>query len=299
MVRPLLAALAGLLIALCSLPVGAADRPTIMFFPFSAPASAPPDLGNQLAGRVAAEIASIGGITVMHGDPAATIGNFRALARAAGADGYVTGSIVSVGANNYIALEQLVSARTGILMWTNTITFRSLDDVAGTGRALHDVLLNVQAAPSTAGTLPVEPTATPVAASGIDVLPVQGPASRSDRAFATTAIVEAVQKLGFTATAIPQRATDWDKIGPGLCVTTHAQLVIATQLTTQRQPPPSGGPPQTTAFVAISAYDCVANALDPNPIVADSAAQVSTDAIRDAIHQALVLMPSLPPEPNP
>lgn len=294
LVRGMLAVLAALLVGSFAFPAGAAPAPTVVVFPFSVGDSVPANLAIDVANKIATELTAAGGVNVVRGDPTAKLRDYRAIADAAGADGYLTGSIVSVGANTYAGLEQLVGARSGVLVWSNTISFRSIDDIVGVGKTLHDLLLNT-GAPQTAGTLPVTPTATPVPQyAGIVVLPVDGTASRTEKDVAQQAVTDAIKHLGFYVVPMPRKS----QADAGLCVATHAKLLLSTRLETRRGVPAGGGPAQTTAIVSFAAYDCSTDMLDPNPIALDRVAPDGSLAIRTAVNDALILLPALPPTPN-
>jgi TolB-like protein len=294
LVRGLLAVLAVLLVGSFAFPAGAAPSPVVVVFPFTVGDTVPANLAVDVANKIAAELTAAGGINVIHGDPTVKLRDYRTVADAAGADYYLTGSIASVGANSYAGIEQLVGARSGVLVWSNAISFRSVDDIVGAGRSLHDILLNV-GAPQTAGTLPVTPTATPVPQyAGIVILPVDGTASRTEKDVAQQAIGDAIKHLGFYVVPMPRR----NQANSGLCDATHAKLLLSTRLETRRAVPAGGGGPQTTAIVSFTAYNCTTDALDPNPIALDRVAPDGNAAIRAAVNDALILLPALPPTPN-
>jgi hypothetical protein len=294
--RRLLAVLAVLVVAAATVPVrGAEPPPVLMFFPFQAGSGVPDGVGAAASKQIASELTAIGGVTVVLGDPSVQRTDFRSTARAAGADAYVTGQIVSIGTNRYAGLEQLVSARAGVLLWSNTVQFRDVGDLSGAGRALHDVLLQVPAAPTTAGTLPTAATPTPGPQfGGILVLPATGSASRGARDLATQAVTDAVKHLGFQVVSMPRRS----QAASGLCDATHAALLVSTRLEMTHGVPATGGPPQTTAIVSLATFNCATDAIDPNPIAVDHSALQDDDAIRAAVTDALVLLPALPPAPN-
>jgi TolB-like protein len=298
MVRRLFAVLTALLVGTLALPAVAAPKPVLVFFPFATAATVPASFATQLPDKIAAELQALGGVTVLTGDPTAKPENYRALARAAGADDYVTGSIVALG-SSYAVLEELVSARAGVLLWSNSVVFRSVDDISGVGRTLLD-LLAPPAAPSTAGTLPTTATPAPAAVAtlnptvGIVALPADGNSSRDERAFADQTVATAIKHLGFKLLALPKNRPSL----PALCGQTHAQLLLATRLDMSHPVPKTGGTPQATAIVSLTAYDCTTRALDPNPVAVDHVAATSNDAIRAAITEAIVLLPALPPIPN-
>jgi hypothetical protein len=147
MLRVLLAVLAGLAVVTVALPARAANRVLVMY-PFAVTESMADDTGVRLTDKIAAEISALGGIAVVRGADTKPA-DYRSFARAAGAEVYYSGSIVPVGAG-YSAIEQLVSTRSGIVMWSTTMQFRSVADVVGEGAHVHDELLRGEATPAPA-----------------------------------------------------------------------------------------------------------------------------------------------------
>jgi TolB-like protein len=136
-----------------ALPVRAAAH-VLVVYPFTVSESMADDTGVRLIEKIAAEITALGGITVVRGGDTKPV-DYRSFARAAGAEVYYSGSIVPVGAG-YSAIEQLVSTRSGTVMWSTTMQFRSVADVVGEGAHVHDELLRGEASPP--------PTAAPTPA---------------------------------------------------------------------------------------------------------------------------------------
>jgi hypothetical protein len=101
----------------------------------------------QLINKIADEITAAGGITVVRGATDAKPADYRSLARAAGADVYFSGSVVPVGPG-YSAIENLVSTRSGTVMWSTTMQFRSIADIVGEGARIHDELMRGEATPA-------------------------------------------------------------------------------------------------------------------------------------------------------
>lgn len=294
MLRRSFAVLAAVLVAALALPADAIQRPVLVFFPFNAGASVPATLSTQIPAKIEAELKALGGIAIIDGDPTAKPESFRSLARAAGADGYVSGSIVAIG-NSFAVLEQLVSARSGVMLWSNSTGFRSIDEVRGAGQSLHDLLVTVQP-PLTAGTLPVEAVAPAAAPSGAGILPLpsDGNSSRDDRSLADQTVAAAIKHLGFTVLANPKGQHNL----AGLCSDSHAKLLLSTRVDMSRAVPKTGGDAVTTAIVSMVVYDCTTKTFDPNPVAVTHAGATNSVAIKAAITEALVLLPSLPPVPN-
>jgi hypothetical protein len=305
MLRRLFVVLVAVLAPCVVLPASAANR-TLVVYPFSVNGTVPEELGTQMTDKIAGEITSLGGIDVVRGAASAKPAEYQAAARAAGADVYFSGSIVPVG-TAYSAIERLVSTRSGTVVWAVTTTFRSLADVIGQGSRVRDELLRGEASPPpvasaaspspsapAAGTSLVTPAAgrslvTPPPMNGYAVLPITGSALEGDRAYAQRAILETLQHRGSTAVAAKSTTTVPD--GAAICATSGARTIIVGTLDTTRVAA-SGAAPQTTAYLTLQVYDCLAHTLDPHRTVASHIAPIANDAIRAAIEDAVSAFPA-------
>ena len=290
MLRRLIAVLAGLLVPLCALPSAAATR-TLVVYPFAVSGTTPPELGAQLTDRIAAEITALGGVDVVHGPAAAKPADYRAAAQAAGADFYYSGSIVLVF-NRYSAIENLVSTRSGTVMWSFSMQFRTLDDVSGEGGRVRAELMRGAPAPPAGIAANGTSLVSPPPMSGYAVLPVTGSGPEADRAFALTALVDTLKRRGFNVVPVTS-ATPIDPAvdGASVCATTGAQTLIAGTLDTTRVAT-SGTTPQTTAHIALRNFDCRSHAFDLQSTVVNHIAPVENDAIRGAIEDAISAFPA-------
>jgi hypothetical protein len=294
------ALLAGLLFSLCGLPGAAATLPSLVIYPFAVNGSnSPPDLGSALADQIAAEVTALGGVTVIHGN--AKPEDYRSAARAAGADAYLTGAIVRVG-SSYSAIEQLVRTGNGILIASQSIHFNSLAEAAGAGGYIRDQLAQrpapvaVQSVPpptpkpSPSATPSARPSAAPSARGAFAVMPVGGPANDAERAYAVAVMVAALKQLGLPAVAIGQ-TVDPQSGGAALCTTTGATALIAGTLETRLVA--GTAPAQIEASVGLRGYRCQTRTLDPDLGPSAFMAHDEGDAIRQAIDNAVLLLPSV------
>jgi TolB-like protein len=287
--RRLFAVPVALLMLLCALPSFAATH-TLVVYPFSVTGATPAELGTEISDQIASEVGALGGISVVKGAAGAKPADYRAAAQAAGAEYYFSGSIAPVF-NRYSAIEQLVSTRTGTVMWGVTIQFRTLADITGEGRRVHDELVRGDATPppgiGPAGVSLVTPT--PV--SGYAVLPVTGSASDAERTFAVSSIVDTLQHRGYNVvTVTSSSAIDPAADGAAACAKTGARTLIVGALDTTRVP--AGTNPQTTAHVALRTFDCRSHALDLQATVVNHIAPVANDAIRGAVEDAVSAFPA-------
>jgi TolB-like protein len=138
MLRIAFAVLAGFVL-LTAAPVRAAD-PILVVFPFAQNEGIGAGLGAAVVDKIATELTAAGGVTVVRGSLTAKPAQYRALARAAGADFYLSGSIAAVGVS-YSAIEQLVTTGAGIAMFSTTFAFHTVDDVHGEGEKIRDAVV--------------------------------------------------------------------------------------------------------------------------------------------------------------
>src|SRR5580692_12608498 len=145
MLRRLLVALALLVVPFAALPLSAAP-PVLVVYPFAVNGSAPADLGSRVSAKIAAEVTALGGVHVELGAATAKPPDYRAAARAAGADLYFSGSILPVG-TSFSAIENLVSTHSGTVIWSTMFQFHNVDDIIGQGERVRTALMNNSATP--------------------------------------------------------------------------------------------------------------------------------------------------------
>jgi TolB-like protein len=287
--RRLFAVPLALLVLLYALPSLAATH-TLVVYPFSVTGSAPAELGKDISDQIAGEVGALGGIAIVKGAAGAKPTDYRAAAQAAGAEYYFSGSIAPVF-NRYSAIEQLVSTRTGTVMWGVSIQFRTLADIAGEGRRIHDELVRGDATPPPGIGAAGVSLVTPTPVSGYAVLPVTGSASDVDRTFAVSAIVASLQRRGYNVVTVTSAsAIDPAADGAAACAKTGARTLIVGALDTTRVP--TGANPQTTAHVALRTFDCRTHALELQATVVNHIAPAGDDAIRGAVEDAVSAFPA-------
>jgi hypothetical protein len=292
MLRRLFAVLAVLLVPLCALPSGAASPPVLVVYPFVVSGSVPQDFATTLPNQIATEMTALGGVRIVRGAASAKPADYRADARAAGAEVYFSGSISAVYGTNYSVIEQLVSSQTGLVRWSVNTHFHTLDDLRGDGGRVRDVMLAGEPAPPPGIAASGASLVTPPPMSGFAVLPITGSAADADRLFAVKAVVTALQRRGFSAVTLTGAgAIDPAVDGPQECTTTKAQALIAGTLDTTRVDALSLTA-QTTAHVALRTYDCRTHSFGSQATVVNHIAPIANDAIRGAAEDAVSAFPA-------
>lgn len=112
-----------------SLPPALGPAPTIMIFPMRQPEGLDPKAGIGYALKLGNALAALGGVKVIAGDPATTVSDYLHVAKAAGADFYMMGSVAPPLNNAVAVVQQVVSTRTGIVSWSGTAYVSSEEDV--------------------------------------------------------------------------------------------------------------------------------------------------------------------------
>ena len=138
MIRRTFALLAGIA-AFAAIPARAAD-PVLVIYAFNQAEGTPENAGAAVADKIAGEIRVLGGVTIVRPPNTTKPSDYRSVARAAGADFFVFGSMVPVG-TGYSAIEQIVTTRGGTVKWSVTMQFKSVSDVQGEGARIRDEIL--------------------------------------------------------------------------------------------------------------------------------------------------------------
>jgi TolB-like protein len=104
---------------------------TLVIFPFTPAVGADPNSGPEYSKQLGAALTALGGVTVVMADTATVQADYLRTAKAAGAEYYLMGHITPPLNNALSVVEQLVSTRSGIVVWSQTARVSSDDDVAG------------------------------------------------------------------------------------------------------------------------------------------------------------------------
>jgi len=116
--------------------------PIVVVFPFTLSASdVDKESGARLSVIIATGIANNGGVVLKPAPPGTERKNYLSVARALGADYYVSGYITPLG-DEVSVVEQVVSTQTGILIASNTAQITTYADAAGQGATLGDEIIH-------------------------------------------------------------------------------------------------------------------------------------------------------------
>ncbi|MGA2392212.1 MAG: hypothetical protein ABSH03_02540 [Candidatus Lustribacter sp.] len=125
-------------------PSSLGPSPTIMIFPMRQPEGLDPKAGIAYSLRLATALTALGGVKVVPGDPATAASDYLHVAKAAGADFYMMGSVAPPINNAVAVVQQVVSTRTGIVSWSGTAYVTTGDDVAAQAPLIKTALVTYE-----------------------------------------------------------------------------------------------------------------------------------------------------------
>jgi TolB-like protein len=114
---------------------------TLVIFPFRQAEGLDPQRGLDYVSRLGATLKDLGGVNVVMGDPATAQADFLHVAKAAGADYYLIGFVAPPTNNMYAVIEQIVSARSGTVVWSNTAHIGANADVIDQAPVIKNALV--------------------------------------------------------------------------------------------------------------------------------------------------------------
>lgn len=117
------------------------NPPSVVVYPLIANGSGVnSETGDRLAVTFATEIAKQGGITVKPAPPETEQRDFLQTARRLGVDYYVMGYVTPIG-NDASVLVNVVSATSGITVWSTTSQLTTYADAAGQAAAIRAAII--------------------------------------------------------------------------------------------------------------------------------------------------------------
>ena len=132
----------------------------VVVFPFAALGDLSSETGTTIAQAIAARLTGSEAIVLRPVSTPTERANQGTVARAADADYYVTGYVSPLG-DGIRAVEQIVGARSGVLIASETTQIRTIEETAGLADAVRSVVLNGPPNPQSAATEAPEETPSP------------------------------------------------------------------------------------------------------------------------------------------
>ncbi|HXP94325.1 MAG TPA: hypothetical protein VN905_12720 [Candidatus Binatia bacterium] len=217
------------------------------------------ETGSRISVTIASQIAQLGGVTVKPAPPAVEQHDFLVVARQLGVDYYVTGYVTPLGTEASV-VEQLVSAKSGSIVWSNTAQLTTYGEAVGQGTLIRSAIL-AYAARSVSSLQPIEPTAAPPRPvptpsrpplpKKVAVLGLSGDAAPDRVAYAERSMMKALAKNKVSAASAENTPQDVQRSAGTICAKTGATLLLGATLSTQTPNDSSA-----TANVVVTGYDC-------------------------------------------
>jgi TolB-like protein len=120
--------------------VSIGSKPVLIVYPFQVGPGLAATAGNDFAVKMGESVARTGGITVSPNPVGVAQQDFLTNAKVANADYYLTGYISPIG-GTVTVIEQLVSVRTGTIVWSNSAQVLTQADMDAQADQLHTVLV--------------------------------------------------------------------------------------------------------------------------------------------------------------
>jgi TolB-like protein len=235
-----------------------APTPSIVVFPFIANGSGvTAETGARLSVTIAAQIAQLGGVTVKPAPPGTEQRDYLVVARNLGVDYYVTGYVTPLGSEASV-VEQLVSAKSGAIVWSNTAQLETYGEAVGQAAMIRSAILSY-AARAVSSLQPIEttppqpapPSRRTPAPQKVAVLAPTGDDAPDRVAYAADALIKALAKNKVRAARSSAASRDIQGNAAAICARTGATLLLGTTLSTQ-----SSNDTSATADVVVTGYDC-------------------------------------------
>jgi hypothetical protein len=251
---------------LLSASVSAApDAEVVVVYPLTTDGTADPHVGEQIASLISADLQTAGTVTIRQPSPDVSRQDYLDTARRLGADYYLSGFVTKISGQLSV-VEQLVTTLSNTTVWSHDARLLTADDARAQGELVRSAILGhagralaaldppVKPAPAAVAPAAVAPESAPERPS-FAVLLTGGSASERDRAYADTAIVKTLRGRGFVADVLNDPSGDLSILGPAICASTGAKVLLAGNVTIVIQPDREINQ-WATAKLDMSGYDC-------------------------------------------
>jgi hypothetical protein len=115
--------------------------PVLVLFPFRYAEGLDPRYSTDYIAKLGASMTAVGGVKIVMGDPATTPENFLHTTKVDNGDFYLTGYIAPPVNGAMSVIEQIVSARSGTVVWANTAHIGADKDITDQGPIVQNALL--------------------------------------------------------------------------------------------------------------------------------------------------------------
>ncbi len=255
--------LVAIAVALLSASVSAApNAPVVVVYPLTTTGDADPQVGEQIASLISADLQTTASVAIREPSPEVSREDYLETSRRLGADYYLSGFVTKISGQLSV-VEQLVSTLSNTTVWSNDARLVTADDARAQGELVRSAILGhagralaafdaqVKPAPAAPATVAVAP-----ASPSFAVLLTGGSASEKDRAYADAAIVKALRGRGFVADVLNDPSGDLSILGPAICASTGAKMLLGGSVAIDIQPDREINQ-WATAKLNLEGYDCV------------------------------------------
>jgi TolB-like protein len=264
--------LVAIAVALLSASVSAApNAAVVVVYPFTPDRTADPHVGEQIATLISADLQTAGSVAIREPSPEVSREDYLETSRRLGADYYLSGFVTKISGQLSV-VEQLVSTLSNTTVWSNDARLVTADDARAQGELVRSAILGHAGRALAAFDAPVKPApaapAAPARASApataavapanpsFAILLTGGSASEKDRAYADAAIVKALRGRGFVADVLNDPSGDLSILGPAICASTGAKMLLGGSVAIDIQPDREINQ-WATAKLNLDSYDCV------------------------------------------
>jgi TolB-like protein len=299
----------GLPLLAATTPTALVNPPVVVVYPLIGAQGVANDVGSSVALVIATQIAQLGGITVKAAPQGTQQADFLTAAQKLNADYYVTGFVTPLG-DQVSVVEQLVSTRTGSVVWSNTAQLAVYGDARASATALHDVIvqastrgfqaLSPEALPTSRPAPPkrvaAAPTAPPSPGKVAAVLAFDGTAREEARNYVPASVIRTFEKYGVAGSRAALSTKDLGNLGPLVCAQTGADFLIGGQVAIEQEDPLNGIWFDT--HLVLTGYDCNNVNAKPRSITENVTAGAEQTGIDIAVDRALKSYMAPPPAPK-
>ncbi len=285
------------------------SAPTVVVYPLVGAQGVASDVGASVALVIATQLAQMGGITVKAAPQGTQQADFLTAAKKLDAEYYVAGFVAPLG-DQVSVVEQLVSTRTGAVVWSNTAQLAVYGDARASATVLHDIIvqfntrgftaLSPEAIPTSRPAPPKRvaavPTASPSPNKTAAVLVFDGPAREDVRNYVPASVIRTFGKYGVAASRAALATKDVGNLGPLVCAQTGADFLIGGSVETVQEDPINGIWFDTR--LVLTGYDCSNANVKPRSIVEVITAGAEQTGIDIAVDRALKSYMAPPPAPR-
>jgi TolB-like protein len=244
-------------------PIGA----VVVVYPLTTDSSTDPHVGEQIASLIGTDLQTANSVAIRQPSTDVSRQDYLETARRLGADYYLSGFVTKISGQLSV-VEQLVNTVNNTTVWSNDARLLTVDDARAQGELVRSAILghagralaafDPAVKPASKQPAPVSTPSTVAIASGTPsfaVLLMGGTASERNRAYADAAIVKTLRGRGFVADLLNDPSGDLSVLGPAICASTGATMLLGGSVAINVQPDREINQ-WATAKLDLAGYDC-------------------------------------------